>query len=331
MGRRRGRSGGMRGRSPHVLLHGQPTPRPASRRGARGLRRSWALAVARGGVGKLRALPRRPRCLCGPSPGALTSRYQETTIAQPGKSWPWVAVQAVSNYLHDSNLWHWATSGDPAPYIHVYGYGSLFLAVVLLAIAGVVLVLRERRDDLWWRYVLVATLLVPDPGGVDSRPLQRHPARGGARVRPRSRRPCSARAPDERSARMGTARGHRGFGLARCLPVRSVPPRVPLPRPRAHGPLRRRCGRTLARGLRGGRTLYIDYDDRGAQAQALWHATEDGIGRSRVVILADGGIPPPGSIVFERFQECDYVCTKFAYWEGYWLARAVGPKPAAGR
>jgi hypothetical protein len=31
--------------------------------------------------------------------------------------------------------------------------------------------------------------------------------------------------------------------------------------------------------------------------------------------------------VFARFQECDYVCEKFARWEEYWLARALGPRP----
>lgn len=264
-------------------------------------------------------------------PGALTSRYQETTIAQPGKSWPWVAVQAVSNYLHDSNLWHWATSGDPAPYIHVYGYGSLFLAVVLLAIAGVVLVLRERRDDLWWRYVLVATLLVPIPAALtvdrfNAIRLAAAPVFVLVLAVPALHGLLT-------SARRGW--GRRAVIAALALLVAFQFGQF-LHEYRYRGPARTvlfdaGVDALLREGFAGGRTLYIDYDDRGAQAQALWHATEDGIGRSRVVILADGGIPPPGSIVFERFQECDYVCTKFAYWEGYWLARAVGPKPAAGR
>src|SRR5262249_27101701 len=31
--------------------------------------------------------------------------------------------------------------------------------------------------------------------------------------------------------------------------------------------------------------------------------------------------------VFGLFQECDYVCHKFATWQLYWLATAVGPRP----
>lgn len=263
-------------------------------------------------------------------PGALTARYQETTIVEPGMSWPRVVVQAVSNYVHDANLWHWATSGDPAPYIHVYGYGSLFGASVLLAIAGAVLVLKERRDDLWWRYVLVATLCVPIPAALtvdrfNAIRLAALPVFVLVLAIP------ALAALLERARRAWWARVLAG-GLALLVAVQFG---QFLHEYRYRGP-----GRTvlfdagvdalLREGFAGGRTIYIDFDDRGAQAQALWHATEDGIGRNRVVILPDGGIPPPGSIVFERFQECDYVCTKFASWEGYWLARAVGPKPSSG-
>jgi hypothetical protein len=76
-----------------------------------------------------------------------------------------------------------------------------------------------------------------------------------------------------------------------------------------------------------GKTIYIDYDDRGAQAQARWHAAESGLSQDRVEILPDGGIPPRGSTVFGLFQECDYVCRKFARWKGYWLAKTIGPRP----
>jgi hypothetical protein len=82
----------------------------------------------------------------------------------------------------------------------------------------------------------------------------------------------------------------------------------------------------LDRAFANGSTIYIDYDDRGAQAQARWHAAESGLPRGRVQILPDGGIPPKGSTVFGLFQECDYVCTKFARWENYWLAKAIGPR-----
>jgi hypothetical protein len=86
-------------------------------------------------------------------------------------------------------------------------------------------------------------------------------------------------------------------------------------------------GPLLERPLESGNPISIDFDDRGAQAEALWHAVAAGVPDSRVVVLPDGGIPPEGSTVFGRFQECDYVCRKVARWDGYWVARTEGPKP----
>src|SRR5262249_59962851 len=99
-------------------------------------------------------------------PGTVTARYGATTIAQPGRSHALVVMQGVANWFHDINPWFWATSGDPAPYIHNGGYGSLFGVVVAFAIVGVVIVVTQLRADLWWRYVLVATLLAPIPAAL---------------------------------------------------------------------------------------------------------------------------------------------------------------------
>ena len=53
-----------------------------------------------------------------------------------------------------------------APYIHNGGYGALFGAVVASLSPGAVLVLVRPARELWWRYVLVATLLVPIPAAL---------------------------------------------------------------------------------------------------------------------------------------------------------------------
>jgi len=259
-------------------------------------------------------------------PGTVTSRYEATTIVEEGTSPPASALQALSNYVHDLNLWHWATSGDPAPYIHVYGYGSVFAGVVALAIAGATLVLLRMRHDLWWRYVLVGTLLTPIPAALT---VDRFNAIRLAGL-PVFLLVLAIPALD---ALFALARRRWAARLVVGLLALSVAVQFGqfLDQYRYRGPARTvlfdaGVGPLVEEGFEGGRTLYIDYDDRGAQAQALWHAAEAGLPRSRVVILPDGGIPPPGSIVFARFQECDYVCEKFASWEDYWLARAVGPR-----
>jgi hypothetical protein len=86
----------------------------------------------------------------------------------------------------------------------------------------------------------------------------------------------------------------------------------------------RRASASARPAFTAGETIYVDFDDRGAQAQARWHAAARGLPDDRVVILADGGIPPVGSLVFLRFQDCDYACDEVARWEEYRLARAAG-------
>jgi hypothetical protein len=75
--------------------------------------------------------------------------------------------------------------------------------------------------------------------------------------------------------------------------------------------------------LPSGNPIYVDYDDRGAQAEARWRAAVAGV-PDRIEILPDGGSPPTGSLVFLRFQECDFPCEEVARWENYRLMRATG-------
>src|SRR5207247_5125368 len=80
-------------------------------------------------------------------PGALTARYERTTFVEDGMSPAGIVWRGFSNYVHDANLWHWIVSGDPKPYIHAWGAGSLFGSVVVLALAGAFVVVTRRRDD----------------------------------------------------------------------------------------------------------------------------------------------------------------------------------------
>jgi dolichyl-phosphate-mannose-protein mannosyltransferase len=263
-------------------------------------------------------------------PGALTARYGATTIAREGRSHFWVFLQAIANWFHDINPWHWATAGDPAPYVHNGGYGALYGAVVALAIAGSVVVVAQRRHDLWWRYVLVATLLTPIPAALT---VDRHNAIRLAALPVLS----FVLAIPALEALLDATR--RGRAARRAVGILVVVLGVAIAAQffqfldayRTRGPARvvlfdAGVKPLLEQAFASGKTIYIDYDDRGAQAQARWHAAEDGLPSDRVQILPDGGIPPPGSTVFGLFQECDYVCRKFAEWENYWLARAIGPR-----
>ena len=261
-------------------------------------------------------------------PGDLTARYQATTIARDGLSGARLVVQAIANWLRDIDPWHWATAGDPAPYIHNGGYGAFFGSIAVLAVAGAVLVLLRRRSDRWWRFVLVATLLVPIPAALtvdrfNAIRLAALPVFLLVLAIPAIDALVSA------ARRSWPARGAAAL-LALVLCVQFV---QFLDIYRSRGPARlvlfdAGVEPLLEEPFASGETVYVDFDDRGAQAQARWHAAERGIPQSRIVRLPDGGIPPPGSIVFLRFQDCDFVCEEVTSWEEYRLARAIGPRPS---
>jgi 4-amino-4-deoxy-L-arabinose transferase-like glycosyltransferase len=258
-------------------------------------------------------------------PGALTARYGATSISRD-VSGVGLVLQAIGNWFRDIDPWHWATAGDPAPYVHNGGYGAFFGAVMVLALGGVVIVVIRRRDDLWWRYVLLATLLAPIPAALT---VDRYNAIRLAAL-PVLLLVLAIPAVDalvEAARRRNVARAATAV-LAAAVAVQFV---QFLHEYRTRGPARTvlfdaGVPALLDGAFANGNRIYIDYDDRGAQAQARWHAAESGLPRDRVQILPDGGIPPKGSTVFGLFQECDYVCTKFARWEHYWLARTIGPK-----
>jgi len=256
-------------------------------------------------------------------PGNLTARYQETTIARDGVSGIEVPLQAIGNWFRDADPWHWVTSGDPAPYIHNGGYGSLFGAVTALAIAGVVLVLRRERTNRWWWYVFAATLLVPVPAALT---VDRYNAIRLAAL-PVFVLVLAVPAID---ALLSWARASwvaRGIVAVLVLSVAAQFGQF-LHEYRTRGPARlvlfEAGAQTLLRdAFASGKDVYLDYDDRGAQAEARWYAAQAGLPASRVVILPDGGVPPSGSLVFLRFQDCDFPCEPVASWEDYRVMRAT--------
>jgi hypothetical protein len=233
-------------------------------------------------------------------------------------------AEAIGNWFKDIDPWHWATAGDPAPYIHNGGYGALFGAVVLLSIAGVVIVLARERDNAWWRYVLLATLVIPIPAALT---VDRYNAIRLATL-PVFVIVLAIPALAALVAAVRTSWPARAVAVALALSV-AVHYVHFLDIYRSRGPARlvlfdAGVEPLLEGPLASGESIYLDFDDRGAQAQARWRAAAAGVPDERIVILPDGGIPPAGSLVFLRFQDCDFDCDQVASWEEYRLVRAVG-------
>ena len=261
-------------------------------------------------------------------PGALTARYDATTIARDGRSGPRLVLEAIGNWLRDIDPWHWATAGDPAPYIHNGGYGAFYGSIAILGVAGAVLILLRERGDLWWRYVLLATLLVPIPAALT---VDRFNAIRLAAL-PVFMLVLAIPALDALTSaarRSWPARGAVAvLALVMCVQFVQF-----LDIYRTRGPARLELFDAGVESLLeapfvSGEIIYVDYDDRGAQAQARWQAAERGLPQGRIAILPDGGVPPQGSIVFLRFQDCDFACEEVARWEEYRLARALDPPPS---
>jgi 4-amino-4-deoxy-L-arabinose transferase-like glycosyltransferase len=257
-------------------------------------------------------------------PSGLSARYHATTFVEPGMSFPRIVGRAVVNTLEDFDPWRWLVSGDRKPYVDVWGAPQLLAVGVLLAVLGVVEIARHRRGDRFWLFVLVATVLAAVPAALT---VDRHDA-----LRLSALPVCFvALAIPGVEWIAGLRRANLMFCVLAAAAVaewaffvsvysdkgtidRSTVFEVDVPA-------------LIARGLAGGRTIYVDHDDPYALTMGQWYAVSHGLLQSRVVRLRDGGVPPTGSMVLGRTQACDYTCVQLAEADSFWLARAAGPKP----
>jgi hypothetical protein len=259
-------------------------------------------------------------------PGALTQRFWATTFIQEGMARSRIVRGVFENYARDVNLWEWVTRGDPKPYVHASNYGMLFGTAVLLALAGAGLVLLRHRDDPWWRFVLAATVVSPVPAALTEDRLH------ALRLVPLALLLLVLSVPALRLiVRTAATRPIAAAAVGTVLAAATAAQFVDfLDRYRESGPGRIELFEAgvpalLDQGFADGATLHVDFDDHQAQAHALWRSAELGLPRERVVVLGDGATPAPGSIVFGRFQDCDFACDELDRWGDYWLARAGGP------
>ena len=259
-------------------------------------------------------------------PGALSRRYEATTFVTDEMP-PWeIAWRAAVNYLQDLQVWHYVVSGDVKPYAHTPGAGALLGVSVALSVSGLVLVLLRHRSDPFWRYAAAALAVSLVPASLT---IDRFHA---VRLSPFAVTLVVVAIPAVDAVRDAVVRSTRGRVLAGALvALAALQFALFVDNYSTEGP--RRTGRfeadipvLLERAWADGGTVYVDYDDLEPLGLARWYALVDGIDESRVVRLADGGIPPTGAIAFGRTQECDYVCTRLAESGDYWLARVEGPR-----
>lgn len=257
----------------------------------------------------------------------VRARYDQTSFVKGDMSALEVAGSFVWNYLQDINLWKLTTAGDDRPYIHTWGSGQLLAVVVGLAMAGGGWILLRSRDG-WWRWMLACTVLTPIPAALATDRLH------AERLVPLAVMLLVLAIP----AIQGIERAVRAHGRAATALAVVLVAGVLAQAAHAFANIDRHGReRTLVydaavpsllhMAFSGTGPIYVDYDDRYTQTHAVWYAATHDIDPTRVVVLADGGVPATGATFFGRLQECDFICTRTAEGDSYWLARVDGPRP----
>jgi hypothetical protein len=89
------------------------------------------------------------------NPGALAGRFNMTVgIAGPDKGWSDVLLEFLKNYAANISPYKMLFEGDPNLRHHIFNTGAIYVPTLLLAIAGIVLIILIHRKEAWWRYVL---------------------------------------------------------------------------------------------------------------------------------------------------------------------------------
>lgn len=95
------------------------------------------------------------------NPGALSARFSLISYLDP----PYLIAdnvwEFVKHYFGNLNPWRLLATGDPnvEQIAHIYGAPLLLAATGILAVIGLILILRQQRKDAWWRFVLFCLLV----------------------------------------------------------------------------------------------------------------------------------------------------------------------------
>ena len=99
------------------------------------------------------------------NPRALFVRYSRVSGGQDQDPLKW-ALSTLINVVQELDLPRWVLHGDKNLRHHVGSTGSLLAAGVLLALAGVVVLLRGRRWEPFWSYVVLGCLASAVPAAI---------------------------------------------------------------------------------------------------------------------------------------------------------------------
>jgi hypothetical protein len=104
-------------------------------------------------------------------PEALTGRFKALTYLSADMSLLTKLKNFVLHYLANINPSRWLATGEGDIRDHVQGTASLLVVTVILALLGLVIVVRQHRHETWWRFLIYALAVSPVPASLTSNPF----------------------------------------------------------------------------------------------------------------------------------------------------------------
>jgi 4-amino-4-deoxy-L-arabinose transferase-like glycosyltransferase len=102
----------------------------------------------------------------GHNPTALSSRLTAITYVNSQASFASVAVDFVKHYAADINPWTMLLTGEQNIRDHVGGMGVVLFGSFIVAALGLALVIKRRRNDPWWRFIVYALVVSVIPAAL---------------------------------------------------------------------------------------------------------------------------------------------------------------------
>lgn len=99
-------------------------------------------------------------------PGALNARFSGISYLDANGSRLSKLLRFVTQYAIDMNPWTMLVTGEQNPRDHVGGTGALLLVTFVLALLGLIIVLRKHRGDPWWRFIIYALVVSGIPAAL---------------------------------------------------------------------------------------------------------------------------------------------------------------------
>jgi hypothetical protein len=239
-------------------------------------------------------------------PGALAGRFNLITYITPQSSLADDAREFALHYLADVSPWRWLVTGEQNIRDHLPDSPALLAATVLLAVVGLVIVVRERRHEAWWRFQLyaLAASVVPAALTVNEFPQLRliaFPVFLHVLAVPTVARCLDGRR-WMRTALYASVVVLLAQGAYFQWRFHARPPErwyvfdARFPR------------KILAPALeasRGGKIYLYDPPGHSGYIQALWHGALGGVDAERFVRLHTNETPPAGAVVISTEEECE--------------------------